>query len=326
MSDRFHIIITGENGRSSCFQFSRKKLLTATALAVTSIITASLIAIVSGGSFFLGQKIQKLETELATTTQVNKVYLSEIEQLKSSRNEQIESLKKDYEFQLTNQKARYDLENTNLQLENVKLMNSAIGDLHSRSVLIESVMDQIGVEIIEPASEMAGNSGGPFVPDVERPHEELMKKVDTYLRTINYMPLGRPLDGFITSAFGKRIDPINKRNAFHEGVDIRGNNGEKVRATAAGVVVRAFINAGYGKYVEIDHGNGYRTIFAHLEHYIVKKGDSVERGQIIGQLGNTGRSTGPHLHYEIRLNKKPINPQKFMKVADLTHAIADSAH
>lgn len=325
MSDRFHIIITTENGRSSCFQFSRKKIFTASALASASMLFLGLIFMVSGGSFFMGQKVQSLEVELARTTHVNSVYLSEIEQLKNSRNEQLEILKKDYEYQLNNQKALYDLENTNLQLENVKLMNTAIEDLHSRSELIETVMNQIGVEIIKTTPKVSENSGGPFIPADERPHEELMKKVDEYLRTINFMPLGKPVNGLITSKFGNRTDPVNNKKGFHEGVDIRGKHGEKIRSTGAGVVVKAFKNGGYGNYVEIDHGNGYRTIFAHMQNFLVKRGEAVKRGQIIGLVGSSGRSTGPHLHYEIRLNKNPINPNKFMNLADLSHMIAGSA-
>ena len=83
-------------------------------------------------------------------------------------------------------------------------------------------------------------------------------------------------------------------------------------------MTKAFKNGGYGNYVEIDHGNGYRTVYAHLQNYLVKQGEHIEQGQVIGQVGDTGRSTGTHLHYEIRMGKKPINPSKFMKVADIT--------
>jgi len=323
MSKRFHIIITGENGKSSSFQLSRRKLVLTSLLSVVSVIVITGGVLVSGGTFFMGEKIELLESELNRTAEEYAVYLGELEQLKNSKYYQIESLKKDYEYQLDSQKVRYDLENTSLQLENVKLMNSAIADLNSRSEIIEEVMSQIGVEIIKPAEE-TDSSGGPFVPAESTPYEELAKKVDEYLRTINHLPLGRPIEGSISSKFGNRIDPINKKKAFHEGIDIRGRRGDKIRATAAGVVVKRFKNGGFGKYIEIDHGNGYRTVFAHLDAYLVKKGDSIERGQVIGLMGNSGRSTGTHLHYEIRLNKKPINPLKFMKVADLSHTLADS--
>ncbi len=200
-------------------------------------------------------------------------------------------------------------------------MNSAISDLNARSELIESVMDNIGVEIIKSAPETAENSGGPFIPVSDLDYDDLIKKVDTYLRTIEYMPLGKPVEGAITSKFGKRTDPINNKKGFHVGVDIRGKHGTKIRATAAGTVVKAFKNGGYGNYVEIDHGNGYRTVYGHMQNYVVKKGEAVKRGQIIGLVGSSGRSLGPHLHYEIRLHRQPVNPAKFMQVADLSHTL-----
>jgi murein DD-endopeptidase MepM/ murein hydrolase activator NlpD len=133
------------------------------------------------------------------------------------------------------------------------------------------------------------------------------------------MPLGKPVSGSISSRFGKRADPVNEKKAIHEGVDIKSERGEHILATGGGKVIKAMKNGGYGNYVEIDHGNGYVTAYAHMQSYLVKKGDIVKQGQIIGQVGSTGRSTGPHLHYEIRLNEKPIDPEKFIKVADIAH-------
>ena len=215
----------------------------------------------------------------------------------------------------------YDVENTNLQLENVELMNSAINDLSVRSDLIESVMDNIGVQIIKSDEKSSENSGGPYIPATGSSYEELVRKVDDYLRIIKYMPLGKPVEGRISSKFGTRVDPLNGKKSIHEGVDILANRGEKIRATADGVVTKAFRNGGYGNYVEIDHCNGYVTAFAHMQKYLVKRGEKVKRGQIIGKVGSSGRSTGPHLHYEILLHKKPVSPDKFMKVADLARAI-----
>ncbi len=317
MGDLFHIIITGEDGHSSSFQFSRRKtLLTATA-TIIFIVAITIVTLMASGSLFenryLNHKVDELQSDL-----------SEKELVAAHYQKQIESLMKEYEYKLNNQKTHYDLENTNLQLENVKLMNSAISGLNARSELIESVMNNIGVEIIrsnQSTPETSENSGGPFIPANDPPYDQLMKKVDSYLRTIKYMPLGRPVDGLITSKYGNRTDPLNSKQGIHEGVDIRGKHGEKIRATAAGVVVKAFINGGYGNYVEIDHGNGYRTVYAHMQNYLVKSGESVQQGQIIGQVGSSGRSTGPHLHYEIRLHRHPVNPTKFLNVADLSHTL-----
>lgn len=314
MADRFHIIITGEDGQSSTFQFSRRKTLLTAAAIILFIITATSVTLTAGRSFFknryLTHKVDELQSEL-----------SQNELIAAHYQKQIESVMKEYEYKLNSQKTHYDLENTNLQLENVKLMNNAISGLNARSELIESVMHNIGVEIIKSNPETSENSGGPFIPANEPSYDQLMKKVDSYLRTIKYMPLGRPVNGLITSKYGNRTDPLNKKKGIHEGVDIRGKHGEKIRATAAGIVVKAFVNGGYGNYVEIDHGNGYRTVYAHMQNYLVKKGESVQQGQIIGQVGSSGRSTGPHLHYEVRLHSTPVNPTKFMKVADLTHTL-----
>jgi len=118
-----------------------------------------------------------------------------------------------------------------------------------------------------------------------------------------------------TSGFGKRRDPINKRWSMHDGVDFAGPSGTAIHATASGVVTHAGRMRGYGKMVTIRHGFGYETRYAHLRRVRVKVGQRVDRGDRIGDMGNTGRSTGTHLHYEIRLDREPINPSKFIKAA-----------
>lgn len=325
MGDRFHIIITGEEGPSSTFQFSRRNVVLTVAACSVLFIGACIVGLTAGASLFssqeLSRKVDRMKVELARTQKAAAIYQAQISNLEESKNSQIEALKKDYEYKLRTQQATYDLENTALQLENVELMNSAINDLSARSNLIESVMDNIGVQIIKAAEQSPENSGGPYIPTSESSYGELVKKVDDYLRTIKYMPLGRPVEGQISSKFGTRVDPMNGKKSIHEGVDIKSKRGEKIRATADGVVKKAFKNGGYGNYVEIDHGNGYVTAFAHMQKHLVRKGDKVKRGQAIGTIGSSGRSTGPHLHYEIRLHKKPVSPDKFMKVADLARAL-----
>jgi hypothetical protein len=114
---------------------------------------------------------------------------------------------------------------------------------------------------------------------------------------------------WMTSTFGYRTDPFNKRRTAHHGIDLAGPYGLKIHATGNGTVVKAEYNRhGYGREVIIDHGFGYKTIYAHMQDIHVEKGAQVKRGQVIGTLGSTGRSTGPHLHYEIRFNKRAINP------------------
>jgi len=128
------------------------------------------------------------------------------------------------------------------------------------------------------------------------------------------MPLGSPLpNSKVSSRFGSRIDPFNGRMAMHNGIDFKAKKGTPVKASGAGVVVSASRKGGYGKVVEIRHSNGYTTRYAHLSRMNVKKGQKVKKSQVIGKVGSTGRSTGPHLHYEVRRNDKARNPSKYIK-------------
>jgi murein DD-endopeptidase MepM/ murein hydrolase activator NlpD len=125
-------------------------------------------------------------------------------------------------------------------------------------------------------------------------------------------PFGWPTKGWLTSYFGVRESPYSGDPKMHEGLDIAANTGMGVTATADGVVVKATTEPGYGKVVMIDHGYGFRTIYGHNSKLMVKPGMRVKRGDKISEVGSTGRSTGSHLHYEVRLNGVPINPRKFL--------------
>ena len=126
-------------------------------------------------------------------------------------------------------------------------------------------------------------------------------------------PSMRPLEGgWISSTFGFRQSPFTDKREFHSGVDIAAHKGTPVRATANGTVSFAGYKGSYGKAVSINHGFGILTRYAHLSSLHVKKGQNVVRGDVIGEVGSTGRSTGPHLHYEVRLNDIPVNPEKYM--------------
>jgi murein DD-endopeptidase MepM/ murein hydrolase activator NlpD len=125
-------------------------------------------------------------------------------------------------------------------------------------------------------------------------------------------PQGWPVKGWLTSLFGMRKSPFSGRRVFHEGIDIACRTGTPVTASADGIVSRAGLKSGYGKLVIIDHGYGYQTYYGHNSKIFVKAGQRVKRGDKIAAVGNTGRSTGPHLHYEVRLNGTPVNPRKFL--------------
>jgi len=122
-----------------------------------------------------------------------------------------------------------------------------------------------------------------------------------------------PVIGRVTSSFGERQDPFNGEGAFHKGIDISGTMGEPVRAPADGTVLMAGPASGYGEEVMLDHGHGIHTLYGHLSRFAVTAGEDVHRGEIIGYVGSVGRSTGPHLHYEVRIHDTPVNPHKYMR-------------
>ena len=115
----------------------------------------------------------------------------------------------------------------------------------------------------------------------------------------------------VSSSYGYRMHPIYKTMKFHAGMDFTGAIGTPIYATGNGLVVESQFDKGYGRHVIIDHGFSYKTMYAHMEKIVVKKGQTVKRGDVIGYLGNTGLSTGPHLHYEVRKNEKPVDPINF---------------
>ena len=140
-------------------------------------------------------------------------------------------------------------------------------------------------------------------------YNTIYKKIQDNIHRINGIPSIRPVDGgYLNSTFGYRIDPIDNVRRFHQGQDITVKSGTPVYAPADGIVKRAYYVGGFGNHIKIQHSSGYTTLFAHLSEIKVKYGQQVKRGDIIGLTGNTGRSTAPHLHYEIHHNGKPENP------------------
>ncbi len=189
---------------------------------------------------------------------------------------------------------------------------------------MHGVLADLGVHVGKLAKSA---EGGPFVPirpprpgasafdrqlyriNVARAH------IDGYRHRLLSVPVRKPVPGEvdISSPFGVRTDPFLGRPAMHTGIDMRGEKGEPVHATANGKVTIAGRDGGYGNLVEINHGNGLSTRYGHLSEIDVKVGQQVHIGQTIGKIGSTGRSTGPHLHYETRINGEPVNPQKFLR-------------
>jgi murein DD-endopeptidase MepM/ murein hydrolase activator NlpD len=146
--------------------------------------------------------------------------------------------------------------------------------------------------------------------------EQSLEQLQTYFleqkSLLASTPSVWPARGWITSDFGQRTDPYTAERVMHEGLDIAAPHGKEVTAPADGTVIFAGLEGGYGNVLVIDHGYGVKTRYGHLSKVEVHPGDRVHRGELIGAVGNTGRSTGPHLHYEVRVNGLPENPRKFI--------------
>ena len=191
-----------------------------------------------------------------------------------------------------------------------------------RGVFTDLGLDMAQLEAATPRAPM----GGPFVPvkltaDAGPFERQLYRinitraQVERLNRTLALVPYRKPVIGEVefTSGFGVRSDPFLGRPAMHTGLDFRAASGDPVRATANGKVASSGWAGGYGRMVEIDHGNGLSTRYGHLSEINVKVGDSIKIGQVIGEVGSTGRSNGPHLHYETRIDGEAVDPQKFLR-------------
>ena len=191
-----------------------------------------------------------------------------------------------------------------------------------RGVFTDLGLDMAQLEAATPRSAI----GGPFVPvklppDAGTFERQLYRinitraQMQRLNATLSLVPYRKPVIGEVefTSGFGVRSDPFLGRPAMHTGLDFRAATGDPVRATANGKVISSGWMGGYGRMVEIDHGNGLSTRYGHLSEIHVKIGDVIKIGQLIGAVGSTGRSTGPHLHYETRIDGDAVDPQKFLR-------------
>ncbi len=206
-------------------------------------------------------------------------------------------------------------------------LNAVEDGMESRVRRMRGVFTDLGLDMsqLEAATPRAG-MGGPFVPvklaaNAGAFERQLYRinitraQVERLNRTLALVPYRKPVVGEVefTSGFGVRTDPFLGRPAMHTGLDFRAATGDPVRATANGRVASSGWAGGYGRMVEIDHGNGLSTRYGHLSQIDVRVGDQIRIGQVIGEVGSTGRSTGPHLHYETRIDGEAVDPQKFLR-------------
>lgn len=166
-----------------------------------------------------------------------------------------------------------------------------------------------------PLELLASSASGEVDPRFERLGLSLARMA-ALERTLDGVPQVVPAAGkMVTSSFGYRRDPFTRRAAMHSGIDFKGAHGSPILAAGDGRVIYSGWKSGYGKFVEIAHGNGLTTRYAHMSRIDVKNGERVEAGERVGALGSTGRSTGPHLHFEVRINNRAVNPRPFLETA-----------
>lgn len=206
-------------------------------------------------------------------------------------------------------------------------LNAVEESMDSRMRRMRGVVGDLGLNLAHLEAAVPRTAmGGPFVPVKltanAGPFEKQLNRInvtraemDRLNRTLALVPYRKPVIGEVefTSGFGVRSDPFLGRPAMHTGLDFRAATGDPVRATAYGKVVSAGWSGGYGRMVEVDHGNGLSTRYGHLSEINVKVGEIVKIGQVVGLVGSTGRSTGPHLHYETRIEGEAVDPQKFLR-------------
>jgi murein DD-endopeptidase MepM/ murein hydrolase activator NlpD len=194
-----------------------------------------------------------------------------------------------------------------------------------RARRMRNVLADLGVDLTNLPPAKTRGAGGPFIPvkpSSANPFERQLYRLtmaraqlERLTDSLTSVPLRKPIVGDLdlSSGFGVRVDPFLGVPAMHTGDDFRATAGDNVFATAAGVVTMAGWSGGYGRLVEVKHGNGFATRYGHLSDILVHVGQRVHLGQIIGRVGSTGRSTGPHLHYETRVDGDAVDPQKFLR-------------
>lgn len=211
------------------------------------------------------------------------------------------------------------------QIAVLKDMDQSLTETQKR---LRGALSETGIDPDRFAAQngSTAGTGGPFVPfkidastgPFEATLSALQPRIAAVMRlrgVIEQLPLARPMAGEndFTSNFGYRVDPFTRGPAMHTGVDFRAEHGSQIRATAPGKVVTAEYSGGYGNMVEIEHAGGISTRYAHMSAIAVSAGQSVTTGTVLGRVGSTGRSTGPHLHYETRINEEPVDPTRFLR-------------
>jgi len=281
---------------------------------LTLVAVLTMGALVLGGSFMLGLQLGKgvhREMALAETTRFGVIL--------AQQKQEIAGLKQQLQLRIDAMAMRIGEVNAHvIRIDALGKRLTEMADIDSR---------EFDFDRDPPSGGPEGEGVSAQIPDLSHMLAQLEQRADlreSQLAALENViltrelkeeihPEGRPVTtGYISSYFGERADPFDGREAFHKGVDFAGNLGSDVVAVAAGVVTWAGERSGYGKLIEINHGDGFTTRYAHNERALVSVGQTVKRGESIALMGSTGHSTGPHVHFEVLKNGRQVNPLSFI--------------
>lgn len=301
------IVYSNRGGRARQFQVDRRLAL----LGGTSVLLLLVAAVffagmrVGGGGFFLTPSSQVLEWSRQLETQ-----RAQVQEVRTQLQEKVDALASRV-GQMNAQVIRLDALGRRL----TEMADLDKGEFNFDTAPAQGGPERLldGVAAAAPDLSFMLDGLARQLQDRERQLAVLESLISTRNLSRQIVPGGRPVNqGWISSYFGKRADPFTGRTAFHAGLDFAGKEGSEVVAVASGIVTWSKERFGYGRTVEINHGNGYVTRYAHNSSNLVAVGTTVQKGDPVARIGSSGRSTGPHLHFEVLKNGRPVNPMSFV--------------
>jgi murein DD-endopeptidase MepM/ murein hydrolase activator NlpD len=303
--EKFTFIIVPHNGKNTK-QFKLNKLLIYSSL--TLITSASIFFITA--TFYLFNE----NTLLVETLQIKNDEINNLNIITDQQKAEIEELKNTSKMVMDKLSQLYALENkvrNMVGLKNVAKENNLLKVSRSFD-RTNSYIDGSGFY-----SDLTNDKSVDEITnliDLQKDnYDNFIKELEKQLKYLECRPDKWPVSGRITSKFGYRIHPISGKRQFHDGLDIANDSGTKIVAAGSGIVTYSGWNGGYGRVIIISHGYGYKSVYAHNRKNLVAVGERVKKGQVIAELGNTGRSTGPHLHFEVYYKGNKIDPLKILK-------------
>ena len=297
-------IILFTNRRGQVWNFEFRPVLVAT-------FTLAVLVTMVAGAFYTGLHIGEDEIE----------YVAEWREVVHSQHTDIKDLRKTAQADINALTLRIgQLQGQMLRLNALGERLVSQGDLDAAEFDFETVPAVGGPEGVADASPVGFSDILAMLDSLDAEMDDREQKLSVLESLLmnrslseRVMPAGRPIgEGWLSSRFGKRNDPFTGKQEFHKGLDFAGKKGSKVVAVGDGVVSWSGRRSGYGNLVEVTHGNGYATRYGHNERNLVKVGETVKKGQEIALMGSTGRSTGPHVHFEVLRNGKAVNPAKYL--------------